>query len=355
MPDVPEPESLDETYRRLSPYSDAASATTGPPEPPRAYAPPAPEPSQLQPPRSPYGLAEPAQQPALAPPVDAPPPNRLVPILSIAGVAVVLVIAIVVGSIYSLMRTATDDAIALDPDTSTPSSAPAAPQSTSDPVVVDEWTNYPGTAFSESSEALAAPSKEVVVAESEAFLDEFKQALTDDLGVDWSTTWTGMTQQASNGYGGDSLLYDYFSPEWIGTVKLDDPKARQQVRDLLETMTADAGGSDLLFANEVYQDDRAASLEQFGAEDIADQAMWAFSGRDSISPGMSVSSRAYDTNFPTDASFNGDTWFRVDGSRPGMFYVRIQLSTYGLLSEADRDEFEKRIATYDETQKPPSR
>jgi hypothetical protein len=70
---------------------------------------------------------------------------------------------------------------------------------------------------------------------------------------------------------------------------------------------------------------------------------------------MSVSARAYDTNVPTDASFTGDTWFRVDGSRSGMFYVKIQLSTYGLLSEADRDEFEKQIASYDESAKPPSR
>ena len=364
MTEVPEPESLEETYKRLSPYNGDRASTPRPPAPPvapRIYAdalPAAPMPAAVMPAAVMPAAVMPGQgqAPAELPPAEPlPPANRLVPIISIAAVAVALVVAVTLGSVFSVLRSTGSDVIAQDPDTTAPSSAPVAPSATPAPAVVDEWTTYPGSAFVDSSDVLAAPSQETVVAESEAFLDEFARTLTTDLGVTWTESWSGMLEKGSNGYGGDSMLYDYYSAEMIGTVKLDDPKARQKVRDLLEAMTADAGGAELLFSNEAYKGDPAASLEQFGAADVPDQAMWAFYGRDAISPGLSVSSRVYDTNFPTDATFNGDTWFRVDGSRSGMFYVKIQLSTYGLLSEADRDEFEKKLVPYDESAKPPSR
>jgi hypothetical protein len=349
MTEVPEPESLEETYKRLSPYNGDRASAPRPPAPPvapRVYA--AAMPAVVMP--------GPLQAAAELPPAEPlPPANRLVPIISVAAVAVALVVAVTLGSVFSVLRSTASDATAQDPDTAAPSSAPVAPSATPAPAVVDEWTTYPGSAFVDSADVLAAPSQETVVTESEAFLDEFTRTLTADLGVTWTETWSGMLEKGSNGYGGESMLYDYYSAEMIGTVKLDDPKARQKVRDLLETMTADAGGAELLFSNEVDKDDLAASLEQFGAADVSDQAMWAFYGRDAIAPGLSVSSRVFDTNFPTDATFNGDTWFRVDGSRSGMFYVKIQLSTYGLLSEADRADFEKKLAAYDESAKPPSR
>ena len=353
MTEVPEPESLEETYKRLSPYNGDRASAPRPPAPPvapRVYAAaiPAAMPAVVMP--------GPLQAAAELPPAEPlPPANRLVPIISVAAVAVALVVAVTLGSVFSVLRSTASDVIAQEPDTTAPSSAPVAPSATPAPAVVDEWTTYPGSAFVDSADVLAAPSQETVVTESEAFLDEFTRTLTADLGVTWTETWSGMLEKGSNGYGGESMLYDYYSAEMIGTVKLDDPKARQKVRDLLETMTADAGGAELLFSNEVYKDDLAASLEQFGAADVSDQAMWAFYGRDAIAPGLSVSSRVFDTNFPTDATFNGDTWFRVDGSRSGMFYVKIQLSTYGLLSEADRADFEKKLAAYDESAKPPSR
>ena len=353
MTEVPEPESLEETYKRLSPYNGDRASAPRPPAPPvapRVYATAMPAAMPA------VGMPGPLQAPAELPPAEPlPPANRLVPIISVAAVAVALVVAVTLGSVFSVLRSTASDVIAQDPDTTAPSSAPVAPSATPAPAVVDEWTTYPGSAFVDSADVLAAPSQETVVTESEAFLDEFTRTLTADLGVTWTETWSGMLEKGSNGYGGESMLYDYYSAEMIGTVKLDDPKARQKVRDLLETMTADAGGAELLFSNEVYKDDLAASLEQFGAADVSDQAMWAFYGRDAIAPGLSVSSRVFDTNFPTDATFNGDTWFRVDGSRSGMFYVKIQLSTYGLLSEADRADFEKKLAAYDESAKPPSR
>ena len=374
MTDDREPESLDETYKRLSPYSGspkAAPTPPAPPTPPRVYGDPAPEPSgppsSYAPPPpgmpaylppAPLGTPLPPQQAFESAPPVAPNGLRTGVIIAIAGALVAVLVSTV-----AVVTVATDQssvAVAdptVDPNTDPNTDPDVDPNPSPAPInpgVVDEWTTYPGSAFEDSAAVLAGPSQEKVVEESEALIEEFTSTLTADLGVEWEQTWTGILDTGSNGYGGDSMLYDYYSPEWIGSVKLDDPTARQQVYDLLTRLSDEAGGEPLLFSNEVYEDDAASSKEQFGAAKVADQAMWSFYGRDAIASGLSISSRVYDLNFATDPTFTGDSWF-TDATEPGTIYVKIQLSAYGLLAEGDRAEFERLLGPYDEDAKPEPR
>jgi len=377
MTDEREPETLDETYQRLSPYSGsprAAPVPPAPPKPPRvygdtapapsgppsSYAPPPPGTPSVLPP-APLPSAIPAQE-AFEPVTSAPNGLRTGVIIAIAGALVAVLVSTI--AVVAVAGDQSSVAVAdpnIDPDPNVepdpnvdpdPGVTPVPPPI--NPGVVDQWTTYPGSAFEDSAAVLAGPSQEKVVADSEALITEFTSTLTADLGVEWEQTWTGILDTGSNGYGGDSMLYDYYSPEWIGSVKLDDPTARQQVYDLLTRLSDDAGGEPLLFSNEVYEDDTVSSKEQFGAATISDQAMWSFYGRDAITSGLSISSRVYDLNLATDPTFTGDSWF-TNATEPGVLYVKIQLSAYGLLAEGDRAEFERLLGPYDEDAKPEPR
>jgi hypothetical protein len=332
-------------------YGDTAPEPSGPPS---SYAPPPPGLPPYSPPPSP--LASPGVFESSAP--VAANGLRTGVVIAIAGALVAVLVSTV--AVVTVANEQSSVAVAdpsadpsaepdIDPDVD-PDPAPAPVN----PGVIDQWTTYPGSAFEDSAAVLAGPSQEKVVADSEALITEFTSTLTADLGVEWEQTWTGILDTGSNGYGGDSMLYDYYSPEWIGSVRLDDPTARQQVYDLLTRLSDDAGGEPLLFSNEVYEDDDASSKEQFGAATIADQAMWSFYGRDAITSGLSISSRVYDLNLATDPTFTGDSWF-TNATEPGVLYVKIQLSAYGLLAEGDRAEFERLLGPYDEDAKPEPR
>lgn len=317
-----DPESLEETYARLSPYGSRAGATTQQHHPVDST-------SQRK--SRPRARRRPGMVLALV----------------AGGVAIVTVASIAIYGLFSFAG-----GLAGGDPASSPFTAPTAVSGGS---VQDKWTSYPGSAFEDSSVVLANPSKEKIVAESEAFLDEFRTTLTSTYGIAWTSSWDGLVEQGSNGYGGDSILYDFYSPEWEGTVVLDDPDAREGVRALLEKMVKEHGATDLLWSNEIYSDDPEASKKQFGAKKVAGQALWTFYANDAIAQGMSVSSRVLDENLPVDDAFSGRSWFSSDSLAPGTLHVKIQLSKYGLLAEADRSAFVEKLSDYDENAKPEPR
>lgn len=230
-----------------------------------------------------------------------------------------------------------------------------APTFTNPPDPVDEWTDYPGSAYLDSAEVLANPSLETVTSEAETLIEEYKTQLTAELGVEWSTTYDGRLDRASNGYDGDSLLYVYSSAEWQGVVTLDDPTARQTVTDIFAALGEKYGESDSWLSNEIYEDDADAAKKQFGAATIDQQPMWTVYALDPIATGSTLATRMLDTNLPRDPSFEGEYWFELGDVPAGSFVVTISFDDYGLLSDVDRDAFTTQLGEYDEDSKPEGR
>lgn len=363
QPDAPGPESLEATMQRLAAYGAAPGA------PPRPPAPPAVPPAAWQPapppvpPRSSVVLGpvdgSPSGSPSgssngAGPSGPAASPSSTSASIPRRGNRTVAIVASIAVVVVLLLGVATWGMLSLLGGTIT-SADPGSGSGAGSPVVEDEWTDYPGTAYSDSQDVLAAPSKEEAVATAEAISSQFRDALTEEFGLEWTQTWKDNLAPGGNGYGGESMLYDYTSGEWQGTAVVDDPDARERVIEIFTEVVQDNGGSTLLFSNEVYVSDPEASREQFGAEEVDDQPLWTAFASDVLTGKGRASVKAFDTSMPIDDAFTGDVWFDLENVEKDAFVVTIQLADYGLLSEDDVDAFTDRLQGYDEANKPEPR
>ena len=228
-----------------------------------------------------------------------------------------------------------------------------------DGTIVDEWTGYPGSPYSDPREILAAPSKEEAIAKLDAFTGDFKAALVteyDDT-VTWTQEWDGNDSLEPNGYGGDSMLYSYFAPNWVGATTMHDPDARRRIIEIFQQLSTEYGGDDFYIANDIYIGDGPESKSQFGSAYRDEQADWR--AHNSIGEnGIVMTIEVVDATVPMDDSFDSDYWFtdyETGDPLPGNFYISLQLWGDDLLAEADQREFIERSRTFDEDNKPEPR
>jgi hypothetical protein len=229
-----------------------------------------------------------------------------------------------------------------------------------DGTIVDEWTSYPGSPLADPRVILAAPSKEETIATLDAFTEEFKTTLDTEYGegaFDWTQNWDGNDSLEPNGYGGDSMLWSYFAPEWVGATTLNDPDARRRIIELFQQLSTKYGGDDFYIANDIYIGESTESKKQFGSAYRDKQADWrAHNSIGDHSVVMTI--EVVDTTLPIDKSFTSDYWYTDYESGdhlPGNFYVSLQLWGDDLLAEADQREFIERSRTFDEDNKPDPR
>lgn len=338
-----ENETLEETQRRLANLASSAAspwvnrpstAVAAPPSAPpvplpvrppvdRDAAAPAPEIPTPPPYVGARALPTPGV-PSATPPAFSGRRRILVPV-AIAGTLAVLGVAIAVGVAGTAVR----------------------------PIVDPIWIEYPGNAYADPAVVLASDSKEAVVADAEAFLGTYREELTAELGIVWDQTWEGSLDYGSNYYDGESMLWDYSSGEWQGSVRLTDPGARERVARIFERLTAEFGASDYRFNNAIYSDDAAQSEEQFGAAELADQAVWSFTGSgDESRSQFRIASRAWDRSLPTDDTFTGDVWFNPEQAGSDTFVITVSLWSNDLLAESDRAEFIERLQPYEDLERP---
>jgi hypothetical protein len=297
-----EPESLEETQRRLagvSPYGPAAA------ERPDPYSP---------------GAA-----PLLA---ATPRPRNSARVFAIVGGAIA-VTSIAAGFVYFQAD---------------PTPTPEAP-------IVDEWTTYPGSAFFPDRDVLAAESLEVISGKGDAFVAEFKQQLTDELGLEWTELMPRSVEADINGYGGDSMLKYYHSGSWQGAVAAEDPGARQVVQDAFERLSVKFGATDFYVANDFVEGDDAVA--DYGAAERDDQPRWSFWSDDPYTLGMNGD--VLDLSLPAANGYEYYGLITVEPGDPHTFFVSVYAMAYALLPEADRDAYIEALAEYEGLTKPEPR
>jgi len=218
------------------------------------------------------------------------------------------------------------------------------------------WSEYPGTKYDDPREILAAPSLEEVLERADSFTEEFKTKLREEYSMLWQQEYEGDLSLAGNGYDGDSMLYDYYSPNWLGAAVANDPDAREHIIAVFEEMTIAYGGENFYIANDLYTEpgDEESAISQFGSSTRSKQALWSASSDIYDLGGLGMNIDVYDSSIPTDKDFTGDYHSRVIELEDGdaTLFVTLRLSAYTLLSEDDREEFTERIRQYDEDNKP---
>ena len=216
---------------------------------------------------------------------------------------------------------------------------------TDEPEYSEEWQEFPGVSYADPSETLAQPSYEEVVAGIDTLLTQYRDELTAKYGFTWSQQYEGYSDLAGNGYGGDSMLYYVDTGTWQGQVQLNDPTARQGAFDIFSQLAASNGGDGVLLRNELYADDAELSRSEFGADQLADQALWSFFDSFPALADGYLSSDVFDRSIPVDDTFTGDYMFTYDESSDTL-YVTVYGYADALLKEGDRDAFEAALEPY---------
>jgi hypothetical protein len=225
------------------------------------------------------------------------------------------------------------------------SPSPYEPAGGGDPEYSEEWQTFPGVSYVDPTETLAQPSYEEVVAGTDELLTEYRDALTEEFGFAWSQRYETYTGLESNGYGGDSMLYYYDSGSWQGQVRLDDPAARERIFQIFSELSASNGGEGVLLRNDLYSDDAETSRAEFGAAELANQALWSYFDAFPGLAGGYLSVDVMDRSIPVDDAFDGDYMFTYDESTDTL-YVAINGFAGALLKEGDRAAFETALEPY---------
>jgi hypothetical protein len=224
-----------------------------------------------------------------------------------------------------------------------------------DPPEVDQWTDYPGSAWMDSTDVLAAPSAEAVVTTAKGFTSAFRDELTQQLGFTWRKIGAEYDAAGGNGYDGQSMLHDYRTAEWQGYAPTDDPGARARIEGLFSELARTSGYDDVWRANDLYEDEEASARSEFGGPSLDEQPLWRTYAEPSTGGDIDAVLRTLDLDVPADPSFDGEVWFDLEDVPDGSIVVTVSVTSYGLLAEADRAEFAQRLGAYDESQKPDPR
>ncbi|GGO63700.1 hypothetical protein GCM10010910_16870 [Microbacterium nanhaiense] len=205
---------------------------------------------------------------------------------------------------------------------------------------------YPGVRGIDSGAVLNAPSLEQVIASTDALSQEIRDRLSDELGYTWVQITDASTRRERNGYGGESLLQQYFSPTWRTEQPLHDYDEKLRAMSIIDEVLARDGAYYALYPLNVPDGsvDESVLESLYGSADPREQSLWEYgsSRMDASFAGPEPTLfYATITDLANDAS--GDARAREEASRVGddpLEGLDLTFISRQLLSEADREAFE---------------
>jgi hypothetical protein len=207
---------------------------------------------------------------------------------------------------------------------------------------------YPGIEGEPADAALARPSLEQVRETADALSTEIRERLSEEHGVTWTAAPDEDLRPERNGYGGESMLIRFTSTTW----STNEPVQGEQLKSAVMRSIADVVAEHDWWGMVAFNDPQAgldpAILEKFyGSADPAEQVVWEWYTED---PAGDISLHATITDLANDADGTWRTDREVQNAQTGepVEGLQISFSAERLLSEADRDEFGRRMAEYED-------
>ncbi|GAA3669556.1 hypothetical protein [Microbacterium marinilacus] len=209
------------------------------------------------------------------------------------------------------------------------------------------YESYPGIAGEDASTALARPSLEEVRELSDALSAEIREALSDEYGLTWTEAPGEDVRPERNGHGGESMLVRYMSPTWSTNEPVSGTALKTPVMRSIEDVLARSGWWAMWSFNDPASGLDPSILEDlYGGDDIDEQVAWEWYTSD---PSNEIVVYATITDLSRDTTGEWRADREADSRRTGEPLEGLQIRFYAerLLSEADRDEFERRMAEFD--------
>lgn len=206
---------------------------------------------------------------------------------------------------------------------------------------------YPGIKGTNAQDVLAQQSLEEVRADADSLFTDIRARLTAEFGYTWSQVGEEDLRPERNGYGGESMLYEYASVGWATNEPIQDYDRKLAVMRVINQVIAERGLWELYSFNEPGTSgiDPTMIAKLYGTDDPRTQHTWEYYTENYPDP-LRFYANVYDlSNDPT-----GD--FRVtreaQSARTGEPVEGLQLVVIAsaVLSDADRAEFEQKLQEY---------
>lgn len=147
--------------------------------------------------------------------------------------------------------------------------------------VTVDWRNYPAHAGNDAAEILNAPVKEEAEAVSADILEEIRQALGAEFGLQWTASGeSGWHPTQGNGYGGTAMTTTFNSVSWTSGSAPAETSDWEKVLAITSGITTARGlgpvklspGADILTDDPAWHDEL---VEKYGTADLEKLYWWS--------------------------------------------------------------------------------
>jgi len=209
----------------------------------------------------------------------------------------------------------------------------------------DRWAGYPGIRGETEDDILNRPSLEETRDRADEVLAAVRTRLGEEFGVDWVRGRTGGTRAERNGYGGESMLVELTSQVWATSEPVRDHELKLAMMDAIEEVLLEYGFYGLVPLNDPATGFDPDYLERFyGSTDPRTQSEWEWYTDDYPGP-MRFYANITDLSHD-DGSFRAAREVQIAGSGEPVECLRVWFLVPEMLSEADAEEFSRRMAQF---------
>lgn len=206
---------------------------------------------------------------------------------------------------------------------------------------------YPGIKGTNPQDVLDQASLEEVRAEADSLFADIRQRLSDRFGYTWVQISDEDLRPERNGYGGESMLYEYTSVGWATNEPIQDYDRKLEVMAVANEVVAEHGLWELYAFNDPAQSgiDPGVVSKMYGSDDPRTQHTW-----ESYTENFPEPLRFYTNIFDLSNDPTGD--FRLEreaqSARTGEPLEGMQLFVLAsaVLSDDDRATFEEKLKDY---------
>ncbi|MGO1768413.1 MAG: hypothetical protein ACTHZX_00555 [Microbacterium sp.] len=212
---------------------------------------------------------------------------------------------------------------------------------------------YPGIRDRSPEAFLSAPSLEDTVERTDRISKAIREELTDQYGYTWVKVGDGKTRPERNGYGGESLLQEYTSPEWKTEQPIrDDARKRDVMRTINAVLAREGVYYSMYPLNEGGGISEDSLRKLYGGVDPSEQVLWEHYTQVDENPTGDPSGPDPTLMYATIVDLSNDDtgqWTarqKAEAQKDGSPLEGLTLMFLGphLLSEDDREAFEQGIA-----------
>ncbi|WEK61608.1 MAG: hypothetical protein P0Y60_02250 [Candidatus Microbacterium colombiense] len=206
---------------------------------------------------------------------------------------------------------------------------------------------YPGIKGTASQNVLNQQSLEEVRAAADSLFADIRTRLSERFGYTWVPVGDEDLRPERNGYGGESMLFEYTSVGWATNEPIQDPARKAEVMRVIDEVVIEHGLWNLYSFNDPVNSsvDPSMIAKLYGSDDPRTQHTWEYYTENYPEP-LRFYANIYDlSNDPT-----GDFLVarEAQNARTGEPLEGLQLAVIAsaVLRESDRAEFEKKLQEY---------